>query len=144
MNKEIFLSICDRLTSQVPALRWVDWDSGQLDIQSERPPVAFPACLVEIEYPQCEEIGAEMQLVTCNVTLRLAFWPQGETSSVSPVREAALAAFDTIGQVHAALQGWSTEALSIFSRLSAKAERRKDGLKVYRVVYQTTFTETVD
>jgi hypothetical protein len=60
------------------------------------------------------------------------------------VREDALAIFDTITAVHSALQGWSSTALSIFSRLSAKAERRKDGLKVYRIVYQTTFTETVD
>lgn len=143
MNKDVFIAICDRLTTLVADLRWVDWDSGQLDIQNERPAVAFPACMVEIEYPQCEDIGEGQQIVTCNVTLRLVFWPKGATSHISPVRESAMAIFDTIELVHTAMQGWSTEALSNFSRLSAKAERRKDGLKVYRVVYQTSFTETV-
>jgi hypothetical protein len=146
MNKDVFLAIANRIQAVVTSLKWIDWDSGQLDFvnNNERPAIAFPACLIDMEYPQCDEIGGGMQIVTCNVTIRLVFYPAGETSHVSPVRSAALTIFDTVIAVHSALQGWSTEALSIFSRLNAKPERRKDGLKVYRIVYQTAFTETVD
>jgi hypothetical protein len=146
MNKDVFLAIANRIAAVVPSLKWIDWDSGQLDFvnNNERPAIAFPACLIELEYPLCEEIGGGEQIVTCNVTLRLVFYPKGETSHVSPVRESSLTVFNTLTAVHSALQGWSSEALSIFSRLNSKSERRKDGLKVYRVIYQTAFTETVD
>lgn len=144
MNKDIFTAICDRITDEVAAFNWVDWDSGQVDIVDDmRPAIAFPACLVDIAYPGCQNIAENIQIVTCNITLRLVFKDMGSTSHVSPVRDAALAVFETIEALHEALQGWGTDALSSLSRLSATAERRKDGLKVYRIVYQTTFQESV-
>ena len=52
MEKELFIALCDQLKNKVPELRWIDSDQGQLNV-SERPPVAFPCCLVEMSYPQC-------------------------------------------------------------------------------------------
>lgn len=144
MNKDVFTAVCDRLEEEVTDLKWIDFDSGQIDVLNERPALAFPACLVDIAYPQCDDTGATGQIVVCNVTLRLVFWYKGETNSLSPVRETALEIFDIIESVHAALQGWSTYALSNFSRINAAPEKRKDGLKVYKVVYQTTFAETTE
>ena len=47
MEKELFIALCDQLKNKVPELRWIDSDQGQLNV-SERPPVAFPCCLVEM------------------------------------------------------------------------------------------------
>ncbi len=142
MNKEVISQIFARLEAEAESLNWIDIDTGQLDLLNQRPPVAFPACLVDISYPQCEEVGGGAQIVTANVALRLAFDFTGATNLHSPVRETSLAFLEVIEQVHEALQGWSSDALSIFSRLSAAPERRRDGLKVYRLLYQTTFQET--
>jgi len=142
MNKEVISQIFARLEAEAESLNWIDIDTGQLDLLNQRPPVAFPACLVDISYPQCEEVGGDAQIVTANVALRLAFDFTGATNLHSPVRETSLAFLEVLEQVHEALQGWSSDALSIFSRLSAAPERRRDGLKVYRVLYQTTFQET--
>jgi hypothetical protein len=103
--------------------------------------VAFPACLVDISLPACNDTGDGAQDVTCNIQLRLAFRPAGTTHHLSPVREDALAIFDIIEKVHAALQGWSTDEISALSRTSGVPEKRKDGIKVFRINYQTTFTE---
>lgn len=143
MNKEVFTQICNRVET-VSTLRWIDWDSGQLDTLNQRPAVAFPACLVDISYPACDDISQFGQIVTANVTLRLAFMPAGETNHKSPVRDEALAVFDVVDAVHNALQGWGSDELSNFSRLNAQPEKRKDGLKVYRITYQTAFTETAE
>ena len=43
MKKEILKAVMDRIRQEVPALRWVDADEGQLDFSDSRPPVAFPA-----------------------------------------------------------------------------------------------------
>ena len=144
MNKDVFTAIANRIAAVVPSIRWIDWDGGQSDFVTDRPAIAFPACLIDMEYPVCDELGGGVQIVTCNVNLRLVFWPNYETPHVSPVRDTALAVFNTVEAVHAALENWSSDSLSIFSRMSAQAEKRKDGLKVYRVVYQTTFEETPD
>ena len=141
MNKEVITLICNRLKNEVSALRWIDIDTGQLDIMNQRPPVAFPACLVDISYPQCDDAGGGIQVVTANVTLRVVFDITGSTNAASPVRETTLGFLDVIEEVHEALQGWSDEALSAFSRINAQPEKRKDGLKVYRITYQTAFTE---
>jgi hypothetical protein len=144
MNKEVFTQICDRLET-VASLRWIDWDSGQLDILSgQRPAIAFPACLIDIAYPTCDDISQYGQIVTANVTIRLIFMPPGETNHKSPVRDQALAVFDVVEAVHNALQGWGSDELSNFSRINAQPEKRKDGLKVYRITYQTAFSETAE
>jgi hypothetical protein len=145
MNKQIFLDISDRLEVKVPELRWIDWDSGELDLITERPQLAFPACMIDIVYPKCEDETNRDQLVTANVILRVAFQPQGATSNNSPVREAAMAAFDVLDKIHDALQGWHNEgSFSTLSRASASRERRRDGIKVYRMQYQTTFIDAID
>jgi hypothetical protein len=142
MNKQLFLSIADRIEAAVPAFRWIDFDDGAIDIQAERPALAFPACLLDISYPDTEDESGTEQLVNAAITLRVAFQPAGATNNHSPVRENALANFDTIAALHTALQGWNDTGLfSKLSRHSALRERRRDGLIVYRITYRTTFIE---
>jgi hypothetical protein len=144
MNKQIFIDICDRIESEVPELKWIDLDNGDIDIQTERPPVAFPACFIDISYPNCEDQADSEQLVRANIIIRLAFQPQGASNNKSPVRARALEIFDIVEKVHSALQGWhNAGAFSTLSRISASAERRRDGLKVYRLLYQTTFIDSL-
>jgi hypothetical protein len=58
------------------------------------------------------------------------------------VRGDALAVFEVIGKVHTALQGWRQNYdFNQLTRMSARAEKRRDGLKVYDLVYSTTFEE---
>lgn len=142
MDKELFTDLCDRLETEVPELAWIDWDSGELDLAGERPQVAFPACLIDVEYPRCDDQHSREQLVTANLILRVAFQPQGATNNHSPVRAQALNAFDVLAKLHTALQGWHNAGqFSPLSRAAARRERRRDGLKVYQLRYQTTFIE---
>jgi hypothetical protein len=144
MNKEIYIALCDRLTLLVPALKWIDFDYGQIDSQAERPPVAFPACLIDVAYQTCSDQAGTDQLVKANITLRLAFDRTGETYHKSPVRSAALAVLNVLATVHAAMQGWnSAGAFAPLSRVSAQRERRRDGLQVFRVTYTTDFEEVI-
>mgnify|MGYP002467735714 CR=1 FL=1 len=69
MEKELFIALCDQLKNKVPELRWIDSDQGQLNV-SERPPVAFPCCLVEMSYPQCTTHMAGKQRVRVRFQLQ--------------------------------------------------------------------------
>ncbi len=109
MNKEIFTALCEHIEKNVPEIRFIDFDSGQLNIVGERPPVDWPCCLIDISYPSCRDLAVEdnMQFVNADITLRIAFPPAGETHNRAPeqVRKHALQMFDVVEKLHNALQG---------------------------------------
>ena len=132
MNKDFFLAVTNHIAANVPQIKWVDADEGQLYV-SGRPPVAFPACLVDISYPQCESLSGGVQRIRARVELRVVFTLQGSTNAAAPaaVRERSL---------DKALQWWNGGGLfNPLRRISSTPERRADDLKVYRVVYETEF-----
>lgn len=143
MNKELFIALQDRLKEQVPALRWVDAEMGQLNVVP-RPPVAFPCCLVDMRYLQCRSLTAGAQRVAAQFTLRVAFQGCGATSSEAPapVRDRALEHLDVLERIHTALQWWNFgRRINPMQRASVVPERRSDGLRVYAMVYDTEFEE---
>ena len=85
MYKEIFTAVCDRLEKEVPALRWIDAEMGQLSSRGDtRPPVAFPCVLVEISYTACDTLSGGRQRVNAEVQLKVGFDIPGPTNSKVP------------------------------------------------------------
>ena len=141
MNKVFFLAVTNHIAANVSQIKWVDADEGQLNVAC-RPPVAFPACLVDISYPQCESLSGGVQRIRARVELRVVFAIQGSTNAAAPaaVRERSLARFDVLEALHKALQWCNGGGLfNPLKRISSTPERRADDLKVYRVVYETEF-----
>jgi hypothetical protein len=144
MNKELFIALSDHIEKNVPALKWIDWDEGQLTGAGERPPVAFPCCLIGIEYTNCRDLDGYSQLVSANITIRLGFRPDGETNVAAPrrVRDHALKHFDVIERLHEKLQNETLDdTVSAISRARAARMVRKDKVAVYTITYTTTFQE---
>ena len=143
MNKVFFLAVTNHIAANVSQIKWVDADEGQLNVAC-RPPVAFPACLVDISYPQCESLSGGVQRIRARVELRVVFAIQGSTNAAAPaaVRERSLARFDVLEALHKALQWWNGGGLfNPLKRISSTPERRADDLKVYRVTYETVFID---
>ena len=143
MNKVFFLAVTNHIAANVSQIKWVDADEGQLNVAC-RPPVAFPACLVDISYPQCESLSGGVQRIRARVELRVVFAIQGSTNVAAPtaVRERSLARFDVLEALHKALQWWNGGGLfNPLKRISSTPERRADDLKVYGVVYETEFVD---
>jgi hypothetical protein len=139
MNKQAFTSLCDRLETNVPALRWIDWDNGQLE--AERPAVTYPCCLIDLIYPSCDDIAKQEQIADVEIVLRISFDHRGATNAATSAenRTTAMSVFDTIEDVHKQLQGWTnTWTLSPLSRKSAIREKRRNNKPVYRITYTTT------
>lgn len=144
MNKQIFTAICDQLEAEVPELKWIDWDEGQLNVSvDQRPALAFPCCLIDIQYTDCRDTNETEQIVSASIVLKLAFMKSGETNNKAPqlVRSRALEVFNVIDKVHDKLQGWTGDELfSPMSRKRANGQNR-GGIKIYTVTYSTTFRE---
>ncbi len=143
MEKELFIALCDLLKNRVPELQWVDSDQGQLNV-SERPPVAFPCCLVEMSYPQCTSLQGGAQRIHVRFQLRVAFNDWGPTNASVPqeIREKALRQYDTLQTIHKAVQWWNFgRKINPTSRVSVSPESRSDGLKVFRMIYESEFID---
>lgn len=141
MNKQLYFDLAARLQAEVPALKWIDLEWGQL--AEDRPSVAYPCALIDIEYPNCTDEGEGWQQCAVRVTIRFAFAAAGQTAGVAPtlVQTRALEMWDVLDAAFSALQGWSTNEASAFGRRSQTTERRRDNLKVITQVWETTFEE---
>lgn len=145
--KEFYLKISERLASEVPSLRLVDLDKGQTDDQDARQGLEYPAALIDIAFPKCEDTGGRDQQCLVQITVRVVSEAVvDETSYITPAvwRERSLAILDTVQKVVEALQGYDCGLSSNLSRTSQQPETGADGLKVYRIVFSSTFEEVFD
>jgi len=144
--KELYLALLLQLKTSVPELKWIDLDSGQLNA-SERPPLAYPAALVKINYPSTTKIGGGKQYADVQLTLRLVFDATGSRTSAAidtAIITNSLAWLDTTDKVYTALQGWKqidtlyneSEPFECTSR--GQESPRSDGL----IVFSLTFTSS--
>jgi hypothetical protein len=136
----IYEAILSRIAAEIPELKYVDLDKGQFEI--ERPPVAFPACLVSIQIPSTSENQRTNLHKQVMVTLRIGwdFW--GNTSSITPTpnRAQSLAYFDLIEKIEAKFQGWDdgSRRFNYFSQMALREERRPD-IKVVSIPFKTSY-----
>ncbi len=141
--KHIYNLIASRLQAKVPEIKWIDFDNGQLDYDEYRVAVDFPAVLINIRYPNCETIGTDgIQQCDVDIELRVVFNLFDETNIAAPleVRTKALAIYDTLNSIQAALQNWRNDGTTnVFTRKSATQEKRNDGTKVFSIIYNTTY-----
>lgn len=146
MDKTIIIALMERIRTQVPEIRWIDLDMGQLQV-SERPPIAYPACLLDMEYSSCEQLSREHQQVTVSIRLSIVADGIGTTHTGTPtyIREKALSVMNVLQRLHTALQWWDNDRMWMpITRSSVRPERRNDGLKVYNAVYQLRYIDQQD
>lgn len=147
MEKKILENVMSALEKQVPELRWIDADEGQLDFAGERPAVAFPCCLVEMSYSDCGNVITSrdiLQTVAVQINLRVAFNDCNSFAQNKPVnvRNAAFSRLDTLKGINKCMQGFRCEGMGKpFIRKSAIPQRRPDKIKVYDVLYEGMYMD---
>jgi len=130
-----------KLLGEIPELRWIDLDKGQLDYT--RPAVAFPCALISIQYSNCQDMSLKIQQCTILATVRLGFDFTGETSAKTPEpnRETALAYYDLANKVYSKIQGYTDKEVRPFSRKRMTEEVRGGGIKVLTIPFETIYTD---
>ena len=141
--KEIYTLIAERLQNEVEDIKWIDLDNGQIDFFEYRSNVDFPAVLINIKFPICENVGTDgTQECDVDIELRCVFNLFDETNIHAPeeVRERALEIFDIMNKIHSCLQNWRNDGTcGVLRRTSLTKENRTDGSKVYDLTYRTTY-----
>lgn len=149
MNKPLYKALVAKLKTEVPEVKWIDFDMGQLDVsEDERPAVAFPCVLIDIAYTGCSDLREEplntKQQCTVRVSLKTAFENLlNNTSGNTPEAKTdkALEIFDVMDKIHLALQAWTpADGFSTLSRDNCLPVKKK-GYKVYNSQYTTILNE---
>lgn len=137
----IYNAVLARLKAQT-SIQWIDLDTGQLDA-GIRPPVAYPAALLDIQILSTEDVSTYAQFCTFSLKIRVACDVYAETNADAPdeTRADALSYFNTVNNIYKALQGFSTAELDCLTRKSLKPEKRGDGLKVCTMEFQGGFKD---
>ena len=140
---QLFLSLQDRIAQEVPEIKHIDQDLGQLEYYDQRPPVAFPCVLIDFPTANYSNLGTGIQWAEVNIHVRLGFAPFTSALSVMPDvgKEKALEYYELENKLYEALQGFTANGcVQPIIRTSATTERRNDPYRVREVIF-TTATE---
>jgi len=137
----LLLALQERIGQLVTDIRWIDQDMGQLEHYAERPPVAWPCVLIDLDGWTFTNLGQQAQTAEGDVVVRLAFAPMSYANQLSPVKELALRYYETEFQLHKALHGWGPAGFASLTRLSADTEKRNDAIRVRIIRYHTAFED---
>lgn len=141
--KNIILSIQQQLAGNIPQLRYIDEDWGQLSY--EQPPVQFPCALIDIANVDYSQLGEGYQQATANVTILVADMRLINSSARASQRNDAHFILDLLANIHQKLQLFApnvgnNEKAAPLIRITTKKEAADKGTKIYSMTYQTAFT----
>ncbi len=130
--KAIYLACQAALAAKVPAIRWVDFDMGQLD--QPTPPVSYPCVLIDFNSAQAVPTGENFSAEELTVEIAVAFQLRERTSSKTPTqyKDEALSHLDTLDLVRTSLEGLSGSYFAGMTYSSFTRDKRLD-LRVYRL-----------
>lgn len=150
MDDEILKAIQNKI-SEIPQIKYVDEDWGQLNLYGLDVPVKFPCALFDIKDGGFENMGndrrqtpSQRQLGRFTLDLAVGNLKLTNTSGRAPQSQKSKAweIHTLIKLVHEKLQGFSPRAdCSKLIRMSAQRIRRDDGVQEYHILYGFEITD---
>lgn len=143
---QILLDLQKRISSEVPEISYIDQDLGQLTQGEdyERPPLSYPALLIDFPNTDYSEISSGAQLGAVPITFQLIFAPYSQTWHKVPenVIMKGLEYLNTEQKLHKCLQKWNLDYFSPLIRTSVKSQNNNDiGLRVRNLTYTTQYED---
>lgn len=142
--KELLNDILTRIKTEIPQIKYVDEDWGQLDYYSPHPPVQFPAAIIDCINATYTNEGKLIQLGDVQVRIRIADQKLTNSSVKAPQaqRDNAFAIYDLLATIHAKLHGWpANKPYTRLIRQSLKRTVRNDGMRIHEIIYTTRLTD---
>lgn len=114
MRKQIFKAICDRLAEKVPEIAFIDLWNDNVNALNGGTAFPFPAVFVEFETIEWRQQGNSARMGDVAVRLHIVTRAVVVNGSKDSRMEEALAYFDLIDRINAAMQRLSGENFASF------------------------------
>lgn len=143
---QILIDLQERISSEVPEISYIDQDLGQLGQtgEHERPPLSYPAVLIDFPNSDFSEISSGAQLGAVPISFQLIFAPYSQTwhKAPKPVIMKGLEYLQTEQKLHKCLQKWNLDYFSPLIRTNVKSQNNNDiGLRVRNLTYTTQYED---
>ena len=142
---QLLQKLQSRIQIQVPAIKWIDQDLGQLEHYDQRPAVSWPCVLIDFGNTTYDEMSGNVQWGNAQFTLRLGFpsFSPSQAGAPASVKEQSLQYYELEQLLYQAIQGYGADGLmQPATRITAGTERREgDNFRVRTLVFNTTFMD---
>ncbi|MFN4249283.1 MAG: hypothetical protein ACK4EY_16265 [Flavipsychrobacter sp.] len=131
------------LKTAVPAIRFIDEDTGQLEDYTGRPSVSWPCALLSTEIVGADDIGGGEQMMEADLIVRIALPPYSLATQWydAGTKEKALKIYGIENEVYKALHGFEPEKLNSLSFRGSINEKREDPIRVRVMRFVTGWNE---
>ena len=131
--------------AEIPQLKYIDENWGQLDYYSPNMPVQYPCTLIDVQQVQYSNIGKDLtkrpvqrQIAQVQIKITIANMRLTNTSLLAPRRqkEGAWSIWTLIEMIHQKIHGISLlPNVTPLIRTSQNRTLRDDGIQEYEVYY---------
>ena len=141
-NANYLIFLQEYLKSELPQIAWIDQDMQQ-DADPTRPPLAYPALLVDFASTDFSNESAPGVFAVTTISMRLIDTPASQSYADAPlsVRTDALGLYELEHRLISALHGWTpddgfAQPLSILSSVSGRADSK---LRIRVLTFATAY-----
>jgi len=139
----LYKNLVDNYKTNIPEVKWIDLEHGQIDAFDKNYPVHFPAIFIDFENIQWKNVGRQVQVGDVNINLRIAFKIWSDTNNLTPdnIFNDSMNVLKLLNKIHKYTQAFSGEHFNRLDRISTTTKKRNDGLKVYNIKYKTNMRD---
>lgn len=135
--EQIFISILELISREMPELSLVDEDYGQLETDEDTYPVTFPCALVGNMEAEWDDIGMGTQKGIVTLTARLAIDCYDDTHIGATTTEKAAERLHMANRLYAVLQdSLHSQEMGPMYRTKSRCYSLPGMIKVYEYVFQ--------
>lgn len=135
--EQIFISILELISREMPELSLVDEDYGQLETDEDTYPVTFPCALVGNMEAEWDDIGMGTQKGIVTLTARLVIDCYDDTHIGSTTTEKAAERLHMANRLYAVLQdSLHSQEMGPMYRTKSRCYSLPGMIKVYEYVFQ--------
>jgi hypothetical protein len=133
--KAVFTELITKLKTAVPALRYLNWDIGQLDGYYLKPSVTLPCALLSFPQIATEPIGNNALMADVILNIKLCTERLSHTSNLAPmaVQAKGLEIWELQKAITKALHGKDGISYNTIQQIAIQQEQREDGLQVLNI-----------
>ncbi|MFV0397349.1 MAG: hypothetical protein ACK5JU_04955 [Bacteroidales bacterium] len=141
--EEIIQNIQNRLVANVPALKYIDQDWGQMDFYPNHP-VKYPCALIDIQSAQYTDIGRLIQEGVATVVINIYDLRLSNSSQAAPQtqKDNAMKIWALVKEINKAIHGQNIlNDHGIPMRQRMRRTKRNDGIYLTELIYTIQFTD---
>ena len=143
--ESILVNLIDRLSRELPWVRTIDEDYGQLEALDDENidmyPLTFPAILIDLPGTDWSDSGDWTQHGTCQVRVRLILDCYVDTHGGSNTVDQIMQREEKRKALHTLLQGYRANDKGALIRTRSKFFTFNHGIKVYEENYTCAISE---